>query len=106
MNWTFLYPHSEEMCGYLPSFLSEADPRSAKEQLNANYAHGGGWVPFEGFTLNYEAKPAFWRLAYPGDPATRILAYAKLCEETIAFFENAWVAIVQPDGNYEIARMD
>lgn len=88
------------MLGYLPSFLDEDDPRSAREQLNANYPFGG-WQPFKGFTMLADGN-----LAYPGDPPTILLAETKLRDETVRFYQHAWVAVVQPDGSFEVCRMD
>jgi hypothetical protein len=91
-----------ELLGLLPSFLHVGDPRSAREQFDANYAHGGGWNAFEGHKLD----PLTGALKYPGDPRLLPLAVTKLRDETIYFYENAWVCIVQPNGSYEVARMD
>lgn len=101
MFWKKMHPDcTEEMLGFIPFFLSDQDPRSAKEQFNENYAHAGGWQPFEGFKMVDDG------LLYPGDPKTMLLAETKLRDETIRFYEHAWVAIVQPDGSFEICRMD
>lgn len=100
------YPVPEGL-GFLPSFLSEDDPRPAAEQINENYAHGGGWSPFNGF----EYDPVYNRLIYPADevdPAEvyHALATAQLRNEQLYFYEGEWLAIVQPDGSFEVSRMD
>ena len=87
------------MLGFIPSFLSEDDPRPAAEQIAARYV--GGWMPFHGFRMLPNGD-----LAYPGDAPTQLLAETKLRDETIRFYDSAWVAIVQPDGTHEIARLD
>jgi hypothetical protein len=91
---------TDEHLGFLPSFLSKADPRPAREQIDEHYQHGGGWSPFEGFTMYPN------RLEYPGDRPMQLLAEARLRDERIRLYECDWVAIVQPDGSYEIARLD
>lgn len=91
---------TEEMLGYIPSFLSENDPRPAHEQINENYRFGG-WQPFKGFRMLSNGN-----LQYPGDPQTRLIAETKLRDETIRFYEHSWVAIIQPDGSFEVARLD
>jgi len=96
----------EDMIGIIPFILSEADPRPAVEQLDAGYAHGGGWRPFEGFKLVINGKGNWPELHYPGDPPTVAIAQAKLRDERIILFQHAWVAVVQADGNYVVARMD
>jgi hypothetical protein len=103
LTWHCRYPRE---LGYLPQFIQEIDPRSAREQLDESYAHGGGWRRFEGFTLDSGKPPAEWTLEYPEDPPTRIVGYGRLRDEIIALFEHDWVAIVQRDGAYEVARMD
>lgn len=103
----WIYNNRPEELGMLPFFLSPNDERPARTQLHEAYAHGGGWRPFPGFTLHQaDVEPTSWTLHYPEDPPVRAVGYTKLREETIVLFEYSWVAIVQPDGKYEIARMD
>jgi len=86
--------------GYIPSFLNSSDKRSAAEQFEENYI--AGWNPFPGFTMD----PTTFAIKYPGDPKLHPLATATLRHERIFIYEHAWVAIVQPDRSFEIARMD
>ena len=90
-----------EMLGYIPSFLSESDPRSAKEQLDGNYNHGGGWRSMPGFIMLPNGD-----LSYPGDPPYALLAETSLRGEVIRVYHYSWVAIVQPDGTFDVSRMD
>lgn len=106
MIWHALHPRAIDLLGYIPEFLSESDPRPAREQFNEAYAHGGGWRPFEGFTLHSDRTVENWSIEYPGDPEYKLVAYARLRDEMILVFPHAWVAIVASDGTYEIARMD
>lgn len=99
--FTELHPSASDLLGFLPTFLSERDPRSAKEQFNANYAHGGGWHPLPGFKMLPSGA-----IKYPGDPPLPAVAKGKLRNETILIYPYAWVAILQQDGSYEVARMD
>lgn len=97
------------MLGYIPEFLSVADPRPAQQQLHENYAHGGGWNDFQGFKLHGggdEGGDEEYSLEYPGDPAYHEVGRAKLRAETVVVFQHAWVAVIQPDGSHRIARMD
>lgn len=103
MNWNFHHPRALDLVGYIPQFLSEEDPRPAREQFNDAYRHGGGWSPFgEG---KWKHKGNFL-IQYPGDPMYVPVATAKLRDETIVVYPHAWVGIFQPDGSFEIARMD
>ena len=101
MVWEFKQPGmTPDDLGFLPFMLSAADPRPAREQFDANYQHGGGWNSFRGFTMTEDG------LSYPGDPIAPLLAEVKLREETIRVYLYSWVAIIQPDGSYDIARLD
>ena len=97
-----------DRCGFLPEFLDPADPRDSITQLDANYAHGGGWSDFFGMTL--VGWPLVASLTYPGE-AGRLetfaeVARAQMRDESIVLFESDWVAVIQPDGAHRIARMD
>lgn len=95
-----------ERVGYIPQFFDDEDERSAKEQVNASYAYGGGFRPFKGFTLSNEQNVGEAALLYEGDPPMREISRTKLRDELIILFDHAWLAIVQPDGSYEVARID
>lgn len=101
MKWTALKPRAEDLLGYIPDMISEADPRPAAQQFHAAYAHGGGWDPFKGFARG-EAN----QLVYPGDPPIWPVATATLREEQIFVYPYAWVMILQPNGSFEVSRMD
>jgi hypothetical protein len=89
-----------ETLGFIPSFLSDQDPRLAREQIAANYTHGGGWRPMQGFTRTSSG------LCYPDDPPMPLLAVSALRLEKLEFYDCQWLAIVQPDGSFEVSRMD
>lgn len=102
MMWVLLHPRAtQDHLGYIPTFLNEDDPRSAKEQFNANYVYGG-FSPFTGFSLDLERMI----LTYPEDPPMPPLAFTQLHKELIFVYEHAWVLILQPDNSWEVARMD
>ena len=101
-KWTAMNPSiTVEHLGLIPMMLDVDNPQSARDQLNAGYQHGGGWHPFAGFRIDKQL-----RLHYSGDPPTNPIAYCMLRDEKIVLYEHAWVAIIQPNGYYEIARMD
>jgi hypothetical protein len=101
MQWIQKHPKaSPEMLGYIPSFFSENDPRPAREQIDENYKHGGGWRPFKGFKMLDNG------IKYPGDPLIPLCFEMKLRDETIRYYDGAWLAIIQPDGSFEICRID
>ena len=85
--------------GYIPGFLSEDDPRPAKQQIDERYI--SGWNRFDGFKM-----AGNFSLRYPGDPALEPLAMTHLRDETIYVYRYGWVAIVQPDKSFEVARLD
>ena len=87
-----------ERMGLIPSFLDESDRRPAKEQFDEHYQ--GGWRPQEGFKLKGEVA------TFSGDPPFRAYAMIIFHDEMILFFDYAYVAILQPDGSFEMARMN
>jgi hypothetical protein len=100
LKWELLHPKMTlAHLGYIPIFIDDKSPFSAKEQINTNYV--SGWIPFKGFKLTEENH-----LTYPGDPILKPLAKAQLRDEVIYFYDSSWVCIVEPDGSYEVARLD
>ena len=92
--------------GILPQFISNSDPRSAIEQIHENYAHGGGWYDFKGFSLDFTKPLHELTLEYPEDPPMEILAFTTLRNEIVALFPRSWVAVIQRDGSFKIVRIN
>jgi hypothetical protein len=102
LEWKMLHPKmTMAHLGYIPFWLHENDPRTAREQLNAGYQFGG-WSPFHGWTELKEDNT----LVYPNDPPLKPLAEARLRDELIVFYDHAWVAVIQADRSFEVCRMD
>lgn len=112
----FLHPQAtEDMLGLIPAFFVDRDPRTAVEQINERYAHGGGWFDLAvgpgKFTLDEQGS-----LLYPEDPPLPALAEAWLHRdhvpgnnppaERIVIHVHGFVAIHQPDGSFRVARLD
>lgn len=94
-----------DVLGFVVDFVDTLDERSAKEQIDANYQHGGGWRPQDKWTLSFDTSnvPS---IRYPGDTPLRALAEAELRSERLYMFDYGIMAIVQPDGAFEVARLD
>lgn len=95
-----------DLLGFIIYFLDTDDPRPAKEQINERYAHGGGWKFYPGkWTMTFDADdvPHF---RYPGDPPVRARGRSELHSERLFIMDHGYFAIVQPDGTFEIARLD
>jgi hypothetical protein len=102
MLWVFTDPRLDlDILGFIPTFFDLDDPRSAREQIDVNYAHGGGWHPFSGFKLLANGD-----LHFPEDPPTKLLATSRFRDEKIFFYEHGWLRVEQPDGTWEISRID
>lgn len=107
LTWHLAPGVSPYALGLIPMWLDDENPRPASEQLDSAYKHGGGWQPFDGFTLVRPSNDVRdWRLSYPGDPDYRLLAYAALREELILMFPYAWVVIVRDGQLHSVARLD
>lgn len=102
LQWKFLHPKvTPDHLGFLPNFLHDDNPATASVQLDKGYKFAGGWVPQEGFKLTANNC-----LTYPGDPPLRPIAETHLRGETICLYESSFVAVIQPDGSFEVCRMD
>lgn len=103
-EWTIVHPmyRPEGLGPFLPYFLHVNDPRKAAEQFNDRYKFGG-WRPRKGDPTKINGKD---ELLYPGDPPLPPLAKCKLRDETIILYQSDFVAIIQPDRSFEVARLD
>ena len=105
MKVTAMHPLlTRDHLGFLPDILLDNDPRPMKEQISARYAYGGGWHPMSDMTLHDGGV-----LHFPGDPPFMPVAKIELEDgrgEFAYLYEHDFVAIIQPDGSYEVSRMD
>lgn len=92
---------TQEALGLLPAFLSEGSPDCARDQIHRNYQHGGGWRRIYDFVLNEDNS-----LSYADDPPYKPIAQAKLRDELIVVYRYSFVAIIQADRSFEVARVD
>jgi len=95
-----------DAAGYLPEIISDRDPRPVRQQIESNYAHGGGWNPLSGFSLHLNQGIGCAKLLYPGDPAMHECSRTHIRDELVILFECDWVAVVQNDGSFAATRMD
>jgi hypothetical protein len=103
-----LKDHHPDELGLLPDFIDQSDPRPAREQFDAAYAHGGGWRPIKGFTQgrNEDGRPGIV-LRYPGDPPFHPIATWPLRHELIVVYRHGIVAVFNTqDGTFQVARLD
>lgn len=98
-----------DAAGLLPAFFNEHDPRPAAVQLDEAYQHGGGWRPLGRWTISYNEKLMEYVLKsvdYTEDGEMPLISQATLHDEKLMLFEGAFLAIVQLDGSFEVARVD
>lgn len=100
--WQLIQINPEQLGPFLPRFLRDDDKRPAAEQFNERYEFGG-WSPFgEGKWKLLEDNS----LQYPEDPLLEPLAQCRLGKELIVLYPGDFVAIIQPDRSFEVARLD
>jgi hypothetical protein len=103
-TWTALRPGvTADHLGLVPSFFDLDDSRPARDQLNERYSHGGGWQPVRRDRIIACSSRS---LLFRNDPSLLALADTLLREEAIVFYEGSWLSITQPDGSFEVARVD
>lgn len=92
--------------GFLDRIFLKGDKRTAKEQMNDRYAHGGGFYTNDDWATKFRVLRS-GAIKYPGDQALYPVATTKLDSgETVIVYDGAFVRIVQEDGSYVITRMD
>lgn len=102
-DWKLLHPRMKpEYLGYIPFWLNDKDKLGAAEQIHRAYGHGGGWLSAKGFTMDRSTGT----LNYPGDMPLKPLAMCRLRDEVVYFYDHSWVAVVQPNGSFDVARID
>lgn len=94
----------DDLVGPLPFWLSEDNKEKAAQQFDVNYRHGGGWRPFG--ADQWELNRDTFELSYPGDPTFKPLVMMQLRDEKILVYKSSIICIIQPDGKFEVARMD
>jgi hypothetical protein len=98
---------SLEQWGFIPEFLRDSDPRPAWKQIDANYAHGGGWQPTSGFKIGeIDEVNGTARIRFPGDPEFRSLGCMIFRDELLFLFEASFVMAKGRSGDWEVARLD
>ncbi len=89
-----------DVLGFIPTIIPGDD--TAEVEIQAGYAHGGGYQPFDGFKQLDDGS-----ILYPMDPPLPVLAEAmNSVGEIIRLHTYAWVSITQPDGTFVVTRMD
>jgi len=88
--------------GLIISFLDTDDPRSAVEQFDTHY----GWHKFEGFTMDIDTKEITYGEGDDTDPPLKPISKMMFRNELIILYDHAWVAVMQPDLSWQMARMD
>jgi hypothetical protein len=105
-HWAHKHGLNYDSLGHIPSFLHIDDERPAKEQIDANYQHGGGWR---------EANTdGHWKLiperkqlqGHPDDEPYNLIASCWVGDDQVHLYDSAWCAIVHADGSMSVARLD
>lgn len=99
-----IHPRGIELAGHIPNEIVRFDdPRPAREQINDRYNFGGGWSPMKGWAFD----PKTFEIVYQGDEAYDAVLLMELSSgERLFVYRYAWVCIVQPNGTFEVSRMD
>ena len=110
MTWKPLHPNfTPASLGAIPAYLSVHDPRPAREQFDALYAFAGGWSSYSGFDIVdgvlHSNRPDNPEDGPPDEPLEPLSQF-RLRDEVIRFYRHDWVSIEQPDGSFEVARLD
>ena len=96
----------EDWLGFLPYFFDENDPLTAEQQLDKEYAHGGGYRPHpeqDKWTFDSDTKT----LVFEDDEPLHLIASAKLHDQNLYFyFSGSWLVIENADKSWSVTRVD
>ena len=92
----------KEYLGLLPEIIQSTDPLPVREQIAEHYAHGGGYSPMDGWTLDTASN----NISYPGDEPLIPRASLLVRDELVIVYDYAFVAIIQKNGDFAVQRMD
>lgn len=110
MLWLSLDPRVSlhDAVDFISSLLTDYDPRGACDQIAERYI--GGWIDSKVGKGGFTAFDDFKKLLYPGDPPLHALAETYLANgdapERIVVYQSAYVAVIQLDGSFRVARID
>jgi len=91
---------TQKNISYLKFFLHEDDQRSASEQINERYRYGS-WHNFKGFKHLGDGV-----IQFQDAPVDYPIAKAHLRAEVIYAYRYDWIAVFQPDGSFEVSRVN
>jgi hypothetical protein len=99
VEWT-----NAHLTGDLQYMLDDEDPAPAVEQFNQRSA--AGWRSRRSRWTNDGAGEAITSRTFSRNERLTPIARARLRDETILLYPMSWVLIEQPNGEWDIARMD
>ncbi len=111
LSVTLLHPKATlDHLGIVPHWLNPNDDRPAAQQIDSHYQHGGGWRPMRGFELRDRARGVLvFPVKDPEDGEDEVFepfAAMMFGREMIFAYRHAIFAIVQPDGSFEVGRLN
>lgn len=113
LDWELRHPNATiDHLGMLPVWFNAADERDAFTQADTGYLNTAGcnYRPMPGFKLGKNGENFTLIYGDPdeedADPPMEEIARMKLRTQTVVLFEAEWVAIVQPDETFVVARCD
>lgn len=97
--------------GFLDQIFLKGDARTAAEQINDRYAHGGGYFParHDGWLVKNGGEA----IVYPvpedegGDEVYNAIATTTLDNgQKVTLYPSGWVLIMETNGEWNLTRMD
>ena len=101
-TWTLDDNITPEHLGFIPYWIDTQAEESFVDQIEANYAHGGGWHDFDGFIRMNDGT-----LTYPEDPPLKPIAMVSNEREIMTLHHHSWVCVYnRADKTFRVARID
>lgn len=104
-GWELVHPRADiDMLGYVPLFITRTSDVPLKKQFDAEYV--SGWKTSASKWVRDTERNTLQ--GHPEDPPFPMIAryQHKPTGELLEFYTSCFTAIVQPDGTFEVARLD
>ena len=115
MSFTLTDPRYDlASLGLIPFMIDSDSPTPAGDQINSNYAHGGGFSEIKGFGKlpgyyqDTNAGPIF-SVQFPGDRRLHPIAYQHMprSNEMVVVYPSAFVGVFNlHNDTFKVTRMD
>lgn len=108
LNWTFHHPRASiKTLGFIPGWLHADNAAPLSAQIDQNYKHGGGWYSCRKFWGGIDEDGQLLSKPEDGEAPLPLIASVQHPNgQKLHFYPHEMVAVIFPDGSFDLARID